>query len=105
MQAVVNQTISGLACGKPIRGNVMFLGGPLNYIDTLRNAFVKTLNLKDTEVHIPTDGHLFVAKGTIYSNMDMEPISYEELNKKIDKIRKFKEKASLCNTKIDLWPL
>ena len=95
MQAVVNQTISGLACGKPIRGNVMFLGGPLNYLDTLRNAFVKTLNLKDTEVHIPTDGHLFVAKGTIYSNMDMEPISYEELNKKIDKIKKFKEKASL----------
>ena len=45
MQAVVNQTISGLACGKPIRGNVMFLGGPLNYLDTLRNAFVKTLNL------------------------------------------------------------
>ncbi len=45
-QAVVNQTISGLACGRPIRGNVAFLGGPLNYLSELRNRFIETLNLK-----------------------------------------------------------
>jgi activator of 2-hydroxyglutaryl-CoA dehydratase len=39
-QAVVNQTISGLACGKPIRGNVAFLGGPLHFLDQLRDRFV-----------------------------------------------------------------
>lgn len=95
MQAVVNQTISGLACGKPIRGNVMFLGGPLNYLDTLRTCFIKTLNLKDNEAHIPEDGHLFVAKGAIYSNVDMKPITYQELTKKLDKMKNFKEKTSL----------
>ena len=30
-QAVVNQTVSGLACGRKIKGNIAFLGGPLNY--------------------------------------------------------------------------
>ena len=36
-QAVVNQTISGLACGKPIRGHVAFLGGPLHFLSELRD--------------------------------------------------------------------
>ena len=44
-QAVVSQTISGLACGKPIRGNVAFLGGPLHFLSELRAAFIRTLNL------------------------------------------------------------
>ena len=39
-QAVVNQTISGLACGRPIRGTVAFLGGPLNYLPELRQRFI-----------------------------------------------------------------
>ena len=42
-QAVVNQTISGLACGKPIRGNVAFLGGPLHFLTELKEAFIRTL--------------------------------------------------------------
>ena len=46
-QAVVNQTISGLACGRPIRGKVAFLGGPLNYLSQLRQRFIETLNLKE----------------------------------------------------------
>ena len=41
-QAVVNQTISGLACGKPIRGKVAFLGGPLFFLDQLRQRFIET---------------------------------------------------------------
>ena len=45
IQAVVNQTISGLACGKPIRGNVAFLGGPLHFLSELRQAFIRTLSL------------------------------------------------------------
>lgn len=44
-QAVVNQTISGLACGKPIRGHIAFLGGPLHFLSELRNSFIRTLNL------------------------------------------------------------
>ena len=45
-QAVVNQTISGLACGKPIRGNVAFLGGPLHFLTELKQAFIRTLGLE-----------------------------------------------------------
>jgi activator of 2-hydroxyglutaryl-CoA dehydratase len=65
MQAVVNQTISGLACGKPIKGNVIFLGGPLNYLSALRERFIKTLDLKDNEIIIPEDARLFVCMGAI----------------------------------------
>ncbi len=64
MQAVVNQTIGGLACGRPIRGNVMFLGGPLNYRDMLRERFIKTLDLKENEIIIPEDARLFVCLGS-----------------------------------------
>lgn len=62
-QAVVNQTISGLACGKPIKGKVAFLGGPLYFLDQLRARFIDTLNLKDNEVIFPDNSQLFVAMG------------------------------------------
>ena len=62
-QAVVNQTISGLACGKPIRGNVAFLGGPLHFLTELKKAFIHTLNLADDAVIAPSHSHLFAASG------------------------------------------
>lgn len=62
-QAVVNQTISGLACGKPIRGNVAFLGGPLHFLSELQNAFIRTLNLKEDQIIAPEHSHLFAAVG------------------------------------------
>lgn len=62
-QAVVNQTISGLACGKPIRGKVAFLGGPLYFLDQLRKRFIETLHLKDEDIIFPKNSQLFVAMG------------------------------------------
>ena len=62
-QAVVNQTISGLACGKPIRGNVAFLGGPLHFLSELRNCFIRTLNLTGDAIIAPDNSHLFAAIG------------------------------------------
>ncbi len=62
-QSVVTQTISGLACGRPIRGNVAFLGGPLQYLPELRNRFYETLNLDDDHIIVPQNAHLFVASG------------------------------------------
>lgn len=62
-QAVVNQTISGLACGKPIRGHVAFLGGPLHFLSELRNSFIKTLKLDEEHTIIPDNSHLFAATG------------------------------------------
>lgn len=66
-QAVVNQTISGLACGKPIRGHVAFLGGPLHFMDQLRERFIVTLKLKDDEIIVPENSQLFVAAGSAFS--------------------------------------
>ncbi|MDO5112411.1 MAG: acyl-CoA dehydratase activase-related protein [Clostridia bacterium] len=63
LQAVVNQTISGLACGKPIRGTVAFLGGPLHFLPQLRQAFVKTLGLTREQTVVPPHSHLFAAMG------------------------------------------
>ncbi|MBQ6537840.1 MAG: 2-hydroxyglutaryl-CoA dehydratase, partial [Eubacterium sp.] len=62
-QAVVNQTISGLACGKPIRGNVAFLGGPLHFLTELKAAFIRTLNLTGDAIIAPDNSHLFAASG------------------------------------------
>lgn len=62
-QAVVNQTISGLACGKPIKGNVAFLGGPLHFLDQLKQRFIETLNLTDEHIIAPGHSHLFAAVG------------------------------------------
>ena len=63
-QAVVNQTISGLACGKPIRGNVAFLGGPLHFLSELKQAFIRTLNLTEETAITPQNSHLFAAIGS-----------------------------------------
>ncbi len=62
-QAVVNQTIGGLACGRPIRGNVAFLGGPLTFLTELRHRFMDTLHLKDEHVLHSDNGHYYVAIG------------------------------------------
>ncbi len=63
-QAVVNQTISGLACGKPIRGHVAFLGGPLHFLPELKQAFIRTLNLDEEHTVAPDNSHLFAAIGS-----------------------------------------
>ncbi len=63
-QAVVNQTISGLACGKPIRGHVTFLGGPLHFLSELREAFIRTLKLDEEHAIVPENSHLFAAIGS-----------------------------------------
>lgn len=69
-QAVVNQTISGLACGKPIRGKVAFLGGPLYFLSELRNRFIETLNLTEETAVIPADAHFFVALGSAILSLE-----------------------------------
>ena len=66
LQAVVNQMISGLACGHPIKGNVAFLGGPLEYLSELRKRFIETLHLKDENVIFPDNAKYFVAIGAAY---------------------------------------
>lgn len=71
-QSVVNQTISGLACGKPIKGNVAFLGGPLHYLSELRQRFIETLNLTEEQIIFPENANLFVAMGCALSDESAE---------------------------------
>lgn len=78
-QAVVNQTISGLACGKPIRGNVAFLGGPLHFLSELRAAFIRTLNLSEEQVIAPDHSHLFAAIGAAMNAESTAPVPLAEL--------------------------
>lgn len=83
-QAVVNQTISGLACGKPIRGHIAFLGGPLHFLSELRNAFIRTLNLDDEHIIAPKHSHLFAAVGAAKNSKRDIKISLNELQHKLE---------------------
>ena len=84
-QAVVNQTISGLACGKPIKGHVAFLGGPLHYLSELRNAFIRTLKLTDETIINPDNSHLYAAIGCCLCDLKEDTIlSLSDLIAKLD---------------------
>lgn len=78
-QAVVNQTISGLACGKPIRGHVAFLGGPLHFLTELKQAFIRTLNLTEETTVDPENSHLFAAIGSAMNSKGENVTSFDEL--------------------------
>ncbi len=83
-QAVVNQTISGLACGKPIRGHVAFLGGPLHFLSELKEAFIRTLHLDEEHAITPDNSHLFAAIGSAL-NFDKEHVtSLDELLRRLN---------------------
>ena len=84
-QAVVNQTISGLACGKPIRGCVAFLGGPLHFLTELKAAFVRTLNLTEETVVDPENSHLFAALGAALEAGDAKEIDLNDLIERLEK--------------------
>jgi len=83
-QAVVNQTISGLACGKPIRGCVAFLGGPLHFLTELKAAFVRTLKLTDETIVDLQNSHLFAAMGAA---LEAETVEETELTGLIAKLQ------------------
>ena len=83
-QAVVTQTISGLACGRPIRGHVAFLGGPLQYLSELRRRFYLTLNLDDEHIIVPENAHLFVASGAAMAHESGKLSQFGELIEAID---------------------
>lgn len=82
-QAVVNQTISGLACGKPIRGHIAFLGGPLHFLSELRTAFIRTLKLDEEHSIIPENSHLFAAIGSALNYSEKVRVSLEELQQQL----------------------
>lgn len=78
MQAVATQCIAGLACGRPIRGQVVFLGGPLHFMPSLRHAFATILDGKVDEFVTPERAQLYVAMGAALTAHGT-PIGIDEL--------------------------
>ena len=99
-QAVVDQTIGGLACGRPIKGNVAFLGGPLFFLSELRAKFIETLGLTDEQVIFPENPQLFVAMGAALFSKKSKTISFDSLHKKVTEL----QNASL-KTEIEPLPV
>ncbi len=83
-QAVVNQTIAGLARGRKITGKVLFLGGPLYYCKGLRQRFAETLKLSPENAVFPEEGRFAVALGaSLYAQQNSTPITLESLCERI----------------------
>ena len=85
-QSVVTQTISGLACGRPIRGHVAFLGGPLQYLSELRHRFRVTLELDDEHMICPQNAHLFVASGAALAAVSGKRSTLPQLVQDLDNL-------------------
>ncbi len=88
LQAVANQTISGLACGKPIRGKIAFLGGPLHYLSELRKRFVESLRLTEEMSLEPVNSQLYVAIGAALTNNKEKASTLLELRNRLDRLPK-----------------
>ncbi len=86
-QAVANQTVSGLACGHPIRGYVAFLGGPLQYLSELRHRFYVTLNLDDEHIIVPENAHLFVATGAALAGESQKHVTFAEVIRLLEDLK------------------
>lgn len=85
-QAVVDQTIAGLAQGRKIEGQVMFLGGPLYYCEGLRRRFKESLNLDDSSAVFPEYGRISVALGAaFYAAGQNALVSYEDVLARLEK--------------------
>ena len=89
-QSVVNQTISGLACGKPIRGRVAFLGGPLHFLPQLGVRFVETLNPE--EAIFPPDSQIFNAVGAALSAKTLTKSGGADIKAFRGKVEELKER-------------
>ena len=89
-QAVVDQTVSGLAQGRRIKGKVLFLGGPLYFLKALRKAFVETLNLGDNAI-FPDDAPCFMAIGAALNSQANKPESLSSVIQKLANVRDSEE--------------
>lgn len=85
-QSVVNQTISGLACGKPIRGKIAFLGGPLHFLSELRARFIDTLKLKGDEIIFPENSELFPAIGAAIASVPEDKVKYSSFIERVNSL-------------------
>ena len=93
-QSIVLQTITGLACGRPIHGTVCFLGGPLTFLPHLRQQFADTLHLSPEQVIAPENAQVYVAIGAALGSMKEKPVSFMNLMGQLKNI----DEASLAKS-------
>lgn len=86
-QSVVNQTISGLACGRPIKGRVAFLGGPLYFLSELRSRFIETLKLISEQIIFPKNSQLFVAMGAAIASKEGEDMPFAAIMERLPALK------------------
>ncbi len=89
-QAVVDQTIAGLAQGREIKGRVAFLGGPLTFQRGLQERFVETLKLDSEHAVFPDDAEYFVALGAALYSMNRNGMQYDQLISKLERAQSIK---------------
>ncbi len=94
LQAVVNQSITALAQGRVIKGNIVFLGGPLFFLSELREAFRRTLGEAATSLCLPEDAQVVVAKAAAMLADDCKPFTLEEMQERLRKAQDFGEDVS-----------
>ena len=95
-QAVVNQTIGGLACGKPINGKVAFLGGPLYFLSQLRARFKESLKLKEQDSIAPEHSQLFAAMGAALAARNEKVMPLKNLVKRFEHISDYTDQEVKC---------
>ena len=96
--AVVVQTISVLACGRPIKGNVAFLGGPLHFLSELRKRFIDVLKLTDEQIVFPENSQLFVALGAALSSIGGQLFTFDNL---IDRFKNLSLEVIVESTRLE----
>ena len=99
-QAVVDQTIAGLTQGRELKGKIVFLGGPLNFLKGLRERFVETLKLDEAHAIFPEDGDCFAAIGAALCASDYDSMPFDKALKLLDESR---EATTTLNTAPQLF--
>ena len=83
-QAVVDQTIAGLTQGRDLDGKIVFLGGPLHFLQGLRERFIETLNLDEEHGIFPENSQVFAAVGAAVCSESYDATTYEKLIEKLE---------------------
>lgn len=90
-QAVVDQCIAGLAQGRKIEGNILFLGGPLHFLKGLQERFKETLHLTEEEANFPALAPYFVALGSaVYASIETKTYTFDEILMNMKKMQQKK---------------
>ena len=94
-QAVVDQTVAGLTQGRELKGKIVFLGGPLHFLQGLRQRFVETLKLDEAHAIFPEDGDCFAGIGAALCATDFAECSFDEM---LDRLEKSVDNVGLVDT-------